>query len=77
VRAEPGGPLRYSHPLKLSHALYWAISPVLLVLGELPLGGRGGKVRLPKEAKLLSVKLREVLEGRVKAAFLFGGSPSL
>jgi len=37
---------------------------VLLVLGELPLGGRGGKVRLPKEAKLLSVKLREVLEGR-------------
>jgi len=50
---------------------------VLLVLGELPLGGRGGKARLPKEAKLLSVKLREVLEGRVKAAFLFGGSPSL
>ena len=34
---------------------------------------RGRKARLLGDVELLLAKLREVLEGRVKAAFLFGG----
>ena len=34
---------------------------------------RGRKARLLGNVELLLAKLREVLEGRVRAAFLFGG----